>query len=204
MRTASDHPLEYHFNPPNSLLSSLTPTTMLFTRLLALAAIGLTTANGFLVPEGQEEGIYSVEIINGVSVHIKIGNSTEVDSSYLDTLPTARKRTRLQKRWDVTCAGGTERSHTFVDGANWDLDWLCRNMPSIKRGQNLYAVRGTIVSYFCVLDAGSAVCDIHERSAMLAKISDRCGIYKAGYFTQNDNAFIHGWGDVGCFCDTCS
>ncbi|KAF2186593.1 hypothetical protein K469DRAFT_141868 [Zopfia rhizophila CBS 207.26] len=176
---------------------------MLFTRIFTLAVIGFT-APGFLIPEGQEEGTYAVEYINGRSVHTKIANAT-VYAPVPEPYALEPRTGRLVRREGVSCGGAKNLDHGNTDAVNADIDRQCGNGAQVGSGLTYYAIRGDVVAFFCNFRSGFAsTCTARERQQYSGQITNACGWYNSGWYTYFNNYWSYGYDRGRCFCEQCA
>ncbi|KAF2202052.1 hypothetical protein GQ43DRAFT_440052 [Delitschia confertaspora ATCC 74209] len=89
-----------------------------------------------------------------------------------------------------------------TDAANADLDYQCRNIPTVQKSYIYYSIHGNIVAFFCALGAASQ-CNAAERSDILRQITGLCGSYIPGWYTYSNSRWRHGYDSGRCFCDQC-
>ncbi|KAF1842809.1 uncharacterized protein K460DRAFT_287342 [Cucurbitaria berberidis CBS 394.84] len=174
---------------------------MLLNRILTIAAIGLT-ASGFVIPEGQEEGTYAVEFVDGVEVHTKLANAT-VYAPLPKPYASEPQPNRLIRR-DYSCGGARDLHHGNTDAANADLDRQCGGGVNVNPGMNYYSIRGDIVAFFCNFsDREAKYCSAGGRQDYSREITKACGWYNSGWFTF-PNQWSIGYDRGRCFCGGCA
>ncbi|KAH6724256.1 hypothetical protein DL95DRAFT_460563 [Leptodontidium sp. 2 PMI_412] len=166
---------------------------MQFTASL-VAAILLATAPalGFIVPEGAEDGIYTVERdASGQEVHIRQGD--------ISSGPVARAvRGSNLKR------GGLDQWGCFKDQSELDHG-NCDSAVSALRGQigdggrgvgnhmGLYSISGEVVAYCCNNRAEGNTCYLSDQSESNTGITNLCGWYRPGYAYNSGAHLTYGY-----------
>jgi hypothetical protein len=158
-----------------------------------IAAICLvaTPALGFLIPEGQGDGVYTAtKDENGTYVHTKIGD--------LPAEVAARKpRSRIMKRTfdSMYCAGQVQSSeYGSVDAANGGLSSQCAGDGiSIGKLEAAYTISGDIVAFFCNYNPNNNYCTASAFSDALGALDNSCGWYGAGTARDNYLNVAYGW-----------
>lgn len=167
---------------------------------LLLVAAAIVTVLGFTIPEGQPEGVYSVQSKeNRTDLHTRIaepytGPITKRAFYFLNFEPDDAR---------ITCGHALNLDHTDTDAAGADIDRQCGSGALIVGGYNFYAIRGTTVSFVCNRSWDNEYCDARTRDQFDRVITEYCGSYNAGWVTIPYTGITYGY-DIASseFCGT--
>ncbi|KAF2018642.1 hypothetical protein BU24DRAFT_418162 [Aaosphaeria arxii CBS 175.79] len=166
-----------------------------------LAIVGALSASAFVIPEGQEDGVYESYLENGKSVHVKLANSTHdiANNKKRDAIPASI----LPRDVSISCGGARNLNREWFDAAWGNLRWQCGNYGPTKPRHNYYAISGDVVAFFCNFNYRDSV-QCNEGGADLSgyQISTTCGALQSGWLTNNDE-WSYGYDRGRCFCGEC-
>lgn len=169
---------KYKWN--SSLLASLLPiqqTSLIMRISTALVLLPAALATAFVIPKGTTDGVYATYTNeDGIEVHERLDNGVTGDSP----IQTSKLDTRADKMWTTACGCGIGLNHGNTDAAVQDLKNQfgsgSRNQGSI----NYYSIRGDVVAFSCLQNAGFTVASANYLTRAFAKVTERCGWYIAG------------------------
>ncbi|KAF2161054.1 hypothetical protein M409DRAFT_59336 [Zasmidium cellare ATCC 36951] len=169
--------------------------------VLATAGLSLSLTSAFHIPEGIQDGVYSVHVYpNGTEEHNRLPNPSPLGSAL-----QLRKR-QGEFYGGPQCYGGDEGgelNHGDTDAANAALQNQCGYGANINYGDDFYSIYGCTVAYACNFydnsnaPAGAnddyttcfADCSVHANQI----ITSGCGEYQPGSIQDNLYEVAYGY-----------
>ncbi|KAH8898836.1 hypothetical protein GQ53DRAFT_817066 [Thozetella sp. PMI_491] len=140
----------------------------------------LNAVTGFTIPANQADGVYMVRYENGQEIHTLLYapvNKTEIAES------TVKRRTSVPDTFDNLACGDYKLDPTDTDNAVEQLKRQC-NPGAIGGGLDFYSIWGSTVAYLCNFGGNAIPCTRDGLAASFADVTGLCGLYGAGWGTQ--------------------
>lgn len=167
---------------------------MRFSATLALPLL-LSSVTGFVIPQGQADGVYSVHMDEaGNEVHTLL-SGPEVSAREINPLVARATRT-----W---CGCGIVLNNGDTDAANADLRNKLGRGTNIGARGAMYSVRGSAAAFACNLSGASKLFSGDALPQNNAQITNACGRYTAGTYGELGNyvtGYMRSSENGGNFC----
>ena len=176
-------------------------------KLILLFAIGATAQSAWRIPDNQANGVYGVSTDENGAAHAVehkfIASLTEPPANIPRELVASAKF--YPKRDNIGVNSVTCRTYslnpTDTDMAVANLRQQCGNGGFVKKNWDYYAIKGSVVAWYCNSNSWDNQCFDSEAADAFARITAQCGQYTAGWDFVPSRAGGYGYEAQGTnFC----